>query len=32
MWYLDWALFLAIGLPVTWVIFGQFSRAMGWSV
>jgi succinate dehydrogenase cytochrome b subunit len=30
LWYLNWVLFLAIGLPVTVVIFGQFARAMGW--
>jgi succinate dehydrogenase / fumarate reductase cytochrome b subunit len=30
LWYLNWLLFLAIGLPVTWVIFGQLARAMGW--
>jgi succinate dehydrogenase / fumarate reductase cytochrome b subunit len=30
LWRLNWLLFLAIGLPVTWVIFGQFARAMGW--
>jgi succinate dehydrogenase / fumarate reductase cytochrome b subunit len=30
LWYASWVLFLAIGLPVTWVIFGQFARAMGW--
>ena len=32
LWYLNWILFAAIGIPVTIVIFGQFSRAMGWSV
>ena len=30
LWYLNWVIFAAIGLPVTWVIFGQFARAMGW--
>lgn len=30
LWYANWLLFLAIGLPVTVVIFGQFARAMGW--
>ena len=30
LWYLNWLLFAAVGLPVTWVIFGQFARAMGW--
>ncbi len=30
LWYANWGLFLAIGLPVTWVIFGQFARAIGW--
>lgn len=30
MWYLVWVLFAAIGLPVTWVIYGQFARSMGW--
>jgi succinate dehydrogenase / fumarate reductase cytochrome b subunit len=30
LWRLNWLLFLAIGIPVTWVIFGQFARAMGW--
>ena len=31
LWYSSWIIFVAIGLPVTWVIFGQFSRSMGWS-
>ena len=31
MWYLNWVVFALIGIPVTIVIFGQFSRAMGWS-
>ena len=31
LWRLNWLLFLAIGIPVTWVIFGQFARAMGWG-
>jgi succinate dehydrogenase / fumarate reductase cytochrome b subunit len=31
LWYLNWILFAAIGLPVTYVIFGQFARSMGWS-
>ncbi len=31
LWYLNWILFVAIGLPVTYVIFGQFARSMGWS-
>ena len=30
MWYAHWGLFALIGLPVTWVIFGQVARAMGW--
>jgi succinate dehydrogenase / fumarate reductase cytochrome b subunit len=30
MWYLNWIVFAAVGIPVTWVIFGQFARAMGW--
>lgn len=30
LWRLNWLLFIAIGIPVTWVIFGQFARAMGW--
>jgi succinate dehydrogenase / fumarate reductase cytochrome b subunit len=30
LWRLNWLLFLAIGIPVTWVIFGQFARAVGW--
>jgi len=30
LWRLNWLLFVAIGIPVTWVIFGQFARAMGW--
>ncbi|HSL32049.1 MAG TPA: succinate dehydrogenase, cytochrome b556 subunit [Candidatus Limnocylindrales bacterium] len=30
LWRLNWLLFLAIGIPVTWVIFGQFARALGW--
>jgi hypothetical protein len=28
LWYASWILFLAIGLPVTWVIFGQFVRSL----
>ena len=31
LWYLNWVLFAAIGLPVTVVIFFQFARSMGWS-
>jgi succinate dehydrogenase / fumarate reductase cytochrome b subunit len=31
IWYLNWGLFALVGIPVTVVIFGQFSRAMGWS-
>lgn len=31
LWYLVWALFALIGIPVTVVIFGQFARAMGWA-
>ena len=31
MWYLVWAMFLLIGLPVTYVVFGQFARSMGWA-
>jgi succinate dehydrogenase / fumarate reductase cytochrome b subunit len=30
LWRLNWLLFAAIGIPVTWVILGQFARAMGW--
>jgi succinate dehydrogenase / fumarate reductase cytochrome b subunit len=30
LWYLNWVAFLAVGVPVTWVIFGQFARSMGW--
>jgi succinate dehydrogenase / fumarate reductase cytochrome b subunit len=28
LWYACWGLFLAIGLPVTWVIFQQFLRSL----
>jgi succinate dehydrogenase / fumarate reductase cytochrome b subunit len=31
LWYLNWALFVLVGIPVTIVIFGQFARSMGWS-
>ena len=31
LWYLNWVIFVLVGLPVTWVIFWQFSRSMGWS-
>lgn len=31
LWYLNWALFLVIGLPVTYVILGQFARSVGWA-
>ena len=31
LWYVNWVLFVAIGLPVTYVIFGQFARSMGWA-
>ena len=31
LWYANWVLFAIIGIPVTIVIFGQFSRSMGWS-
>jgi succinate dehydrogenase / fumarate reductase, cytochrome b subunit len=31
LWYANWIIFLVIGLPVTYVIFGQFARSMGWS-
>lgn len=30
LWYLNWVAFVLVGIPVTWVIFGQFARAMGW--
>jgi succinate dehydrogenase / fumarate reductase cytochrome b subunit len=30
LWYLNWILFTLVGIPVTWVIFGQFARSMGW--
>jgi succinate dehydrogenase / fumarate reductase cytochrome b subunit len=30
LWYASWVLFFIIGIPVTFVIFGQFARAMGW--
>ena len=30
LWYLNWVLFVAIGIPVTWVIGLQFARSMGW--
>ena len=29
LWYANWVLFLAIGLPVTVVIAGQFLRSLG---
>ena len=32
LWYLNWAIFFIVGLPVTVVIFGQFARSMGWQV
>jgi succinate dehydrogenase / fumarate reductase cytochrome b subunit len=31
IWYANWLIFAAIGIPVTIVIFGQFARAMGWA-
>ena len=31
LWYLNWFLFALIGIPVTYVIFGQFARSMGWA-
>ncbi len=31
LWYLNWVLFALIGIPVTYVIFGQFARSMGWA-
>jgi succinate dehydrogenase / fumarate reductase cytochrome b subunit len=30
LWYLNWIAFALVGIPVTWVIFGQLARAMGW--
>ena len=31
LWYLNWVIFVLIGIPVTIVIFGQFVRdALGW--
>jgi len=30
LWYATWAIFLVVGIPVTWVVFGQFARSMGW--
>jgi succinate dehydrogenase / fumarate reductase cytochrome b subunit len=30
LWYFNWLVFTAVGIPVTWVIFGQFARSMGW--
>jgi hypothetical protein len=30
LWYLNWVAFVIVGIPVTWVIFGQFARSMGW--
>lgn len=32
MWYASWVLFLAIGIPVTVVIAGQFLRSLGVQV
>ena len=29
LWYVNWAVFAAIGLPVTFVIFGQLARSLG---
>ncbi len=29
MWYANWVLFAAIGIPVTVVIAGQFFRSLG---
>jgi len=29
LWYLVWILFALIGIPVTYVIFGQFVRSLG---
>ena len=29
LWYAVWVLFALIGVPVTYVIFGQFSRSLG---
>ena len=29
LWYAVWVLFALIGIPVTYVIFGQFSRSLG---
>jgi succinate dehydrogenase / fumarate reductase cytochrome b subunit len=29
LWYLAWCLFALIGIPVTIVIFGQFTRSLG---
>jgi succinate dehydrogenase / fumarate reductase cytochrome b subunit len=31
LWYVNWVLFAVIGVPVTYVIFGQFVRSMGWA-
>ena len=31
LWYANWVAFFAIGIPVTWVILGQFARSMGWA-
>jgi succinate dehydrogenase / fumarate reductase, cytochrome b subunit len=31
LWYLNWAIFFIVGIPVTVVIFGQFARSMGWQ-
>lgn len=32
LWYINWAIFFIVGLPVTWVIFLQFARSMGWQL
>ena len=29
MWYLNWVIFAAVGVPVTIVIFGQLMRSLG---
>ena len=31
LWYLNWAIFFIVGIPVTVIIFGQFARSMGWQ-
>jgi hypothetical protein len=31
LWYLNWIAFAIVGIPVTYVIYQQFARSMGWA-